>query len=479
VTIASFHFLAFAFAVVVLYNLARPRAWRQGVLFAANMCFLATLSSNPKTFLPLVAFLAFGYIGVRLTQNSWWRSAFVPLLFGTILLFVWLKKYTFLPSSFFLQFPYVTVGLSYILFRVFHLIIDTRDGSIRGTISLINYLNYTLNFTTLVSGPIQWYEEFAAMQLANTRPPLTAVIAGNSIERIIIGFFKMTVLSMIFSSIQHWGLGALSSAQPFVIRVGTGLVIAVAYPIYLYCNFSGYTDIVIGVAGFLRLTLPENFNRPFSSVNFIDFWGRWHITLSNWLKTYVYNPLLKALMARLPSRRVEPFLGVFAFFVTFFLIGVWHGQTSVFVVYGVWLGLGISVNKLYQVLMVRRLGRKGYRTLATGKIYQACARGLTFTWFTFSLFWFWSNWRQMAWMAQSMKSPAIELVWALIFLSATIMLAVHEVIRNWALSFEWNARPLLLSRYVRTAWDTALMTTAVLVLAITNAPAPEVVYKVF
>ena len=478
-TIASFQFAAFAFAVIVLYNLARSRAWRQGVLFVASVCFLATFSPSLKTFVPFVGFLALGYVGVRLMQNPQRRRAFIPSLIGTILIFVWLKKYTFLPSSSFLRFPYVTIGLSYILFRVLHLIIDTRDRSISERVGLIDYLNYTLNFTTLVSGPIQWYQDFAAMQLSAVRSPLTSIVAGESLERVVIGFFKMTVLSMVFSAIQHWGLNLLSSAQPFVARVGTGIVVAVAYPIYLYCNFSGYTDIVIGIAGFLRLTLPENFNRPFASLNFIDFWGRWHMTLSNWLKTYVYNPLLKASMQRFPSRDIEPFLGIFAFFVTFFLIGVWHGQTSVFIVYGVWLGLGVSVNKLYQVLMSRRLGRKGYKTLAADKIYQAFARGFTFTWFTFSLFWFWSNWSQMAWMARSLRAPAIALMWALIFLGATVVLAGYEAIRNWALSIQWNSRPLLLSRYVRTAWDTALITSAVLVLAITNAPAPEVVYKVF
>ena len=73
----------------------------------------------------------------------------------------------------------------------------------------------------------------------------------------------------------------------------------------------------------------------------------------------------------------------------------------------------------------------------------------------------------------------MAVMWVLTFLGATVVLAGYEAIRNWALSIQWNSRPLLLSRYVRTAWDTALITTAVLVLAITNAPAPEVVYKVF
>ena len=128
------------------------------------------------------------------------------------------------------------------------------------------------------------------------------------------------------------------------------------YPVYVYFNFSGYMDLVIGVARFLRLELPENFNRPFSSCSFLEFWSRWHMTLSSWMKTYVYTPLLKAMMERFQSPAIEPFLGVFAFFVTFFLVGAWHGQTSEFLFFGVLLGLGISLNKLYQILLAKRSG---------------------------------------------------------------------------------------------------------------------------
>ena len=111
-------------------------------------------------------------------------------------------------------------------------------------------------------------------------------------------------------------------------------------PVFLYSNFSGYIDIVIALARLMRVRLPENFDRPFSASSVLDFWNRWHITLSNWLKTYVYNPLLMALMRRILILIVEPFLGVFSFFVTFFLIGLWHGRTSEFVFFGVLTGAG-------------------------------------------------------------------------------------------------------------------------------------------
>ena len=236
---------------------------------------------------------------------------------------------------------------------------------------------------------------------------------------------------------------------------------------------------VIGIARFLRLRLPENFDRPFSSDNFLNFWSRWHITLSQWLKTYVYNPLLMTMMRRYPDPGIAPFLGVVAFFVTFFLIGVWHGQTSVFLFFGVLQGLGVSVNKLYQVVMAQRLGRKRYKALAANPVYWAFSRGLTFTWFAFTLLWFWSNWTQLGAIWNTMSAAAIAAAWLLIFLAATLILEAWERARARLISLEWNSEPILLSRYARTVWGTALVVITLATILLLRAPSPEIVYKAF
>ena len=474
---ASFQFLAFALGVIVVFNLGRSAAWRQTVLLLASFTFLAFFSLNPLAWAPLFGFLAFGYVSLRAMQSGKKGAAYALIIVGTIFCFVWLKKYTFLPPAIFLHFPYLTLGLSYIFFRVLHLIIDARENSLDEKAGLVSYLNYTLNFTTFVSGPIQRYQDFAAMQRAPL--PLNIVVAGEAFERIVIGFFKVNVLSMLFSSIQTQALGSLSAQQPFDARVLSTILIAASYPLYLYSNFSGYIDVVIGIARFLRMRLPENFNRPFSSDNFLNFWSRWHITLSEWLKTYVHNPLLLNLMRRYPAPGLQAFWGVLAIFVTFFLIGVWHGQTSVFVFFGVLQGLGVSVNKLYQLLMIKVLGRKGYKALANGAIYNVFARGLTFTWFTFTLLWFWSNWTQLGSLINASGPAAIAAAWAVIFLGSSVVLAIWEVSRTWLLAWQWGSTPILNSRYVRTVRGTALLVIAISTLLLLNAPAPDIVYKAF
>jgi alginate O-acetyltransferase complex protein AlgI len=463
---ASLQFIGFAVLVILIFNISRSVSWRQAVLFIANIAFLLCFSLDPVAWIPLAAFLTYGFLSLRAIQRGYGRAIFAPLLVGGIAAFVWLKRYTFIPSPLFLHFPYVTLGLSYIFFRVLHLIIDAKDGAVPRNVTLLSYLNYTLNFTTLVSGPIQRYQEFAEMQLAPEPLGLDAFVVGKAIERIIVGFFKVNVLSLALSMAQHQAIGNLAATQSLRLRVLNGIVIAAAYPLYLYCNFSGYIDIVIGIARFLRIELPENFNRPFSSGNFMNFWSRWHITLSEWLKTYVYNPLLIALMRRYSKPSIEPFLGVFAFFVTFFLVGVWHGQTSVFIFFGVLQGLGVSLVKLYQVLMAKWMGRKQFRSLANGSVYKFFARGLTFTWFTFTL-------------TQRTGAGAIVVVWLIIFIGSSIILEAWERLREWLLSFEHDSEPLLLSRYVRTVWNTALVVIAVATVMLMNAPAPEIVYKAF
>ena len=476
---ASLQFLGFAFCVAVVFNLRRSVAWRQLVLLAASLLFLSFFSRTPVSWIPLAAFLGFGYISLRLMQNGRWRAGFVSVLIGCVAAFIWLKKYTFIPSPLFLNFPYVTLGLSYIFFRVLHLIIDAKNGDVPERVGLVSYLNYTLNFTTVVSGPIQRYQDFAKYQLAPIPLELDIIAAGRAFERIVVGFFKVNVLSLLLSMLQTWALNGLVPAASFGNRLGLGIVVVASYPLYLYCNFSGYIDIVIGLARFLRIELPENFNRPFSSDNFMNFWSRWHITLSEWLKTYVYNPLLMASMRKYPSPSVEPFLGAFAIFVTFFLVGVWHGQTSEFLFFGLLQGGGVAGVKLYQTVIARRIGRKRYRALANNPIYYDLARGLTFTWFAFSLLWFWSNWVQIGDIANKLGPLTVLSVFVCLFLGAAVVLSSWEATRNYLLGFQANGEPLLLSRYVRTVWDTAIAVIAVATVMLLNAPAPDLVYKAF
>jgi alginate O-acetyltransferase complex protein AlgI len=475
---ASFQFVIFGLAAAVVSNFSSSRAWRSAVLATTSFIFLGLLAHNPIVYLPLIGFLLLGYAGLILIEHG--RS--ISMIWGipaVIFVYVWLKKYTFLPDGILLHFPYSTLGLSYIFFRVLHMLIEARDNREKRHIGIGAYLLYTLNFTTFVSGPIQRYDEFARDQFAGEPQPLGPGVIGLQLERIVRGLFKVNVLAMLFDMVRADALAQLAQPVPTPLKLLAALELVVVYPLFLYSNFSGYIDIVIALARLMRIRLPENFDRPFSAASFIDFWNRWHITLSNWLKTYVYNPLLVAMMRRISSSAWQPMLGVLCFFVTFFLVGVWHGRTSEFVFFGVLQGGGVTINKLWQMGLTRGLGRKGYKALASNPIYIAFGRGLTFSWFAFTLFWFWADWRHLETTFGALSVGCWLAVWAAAWVSATIVLAFWEWLRVALLSIKNAEGSLLTNRYSRVVYASALGLAAFVMTILLNQSAPDLVYKVF
>jgi alginate O-acetyltransferase complex protein AlgI len=360
-----------------------------------------------------------------------------------------------------------------VFFRLLHLVIEASDpASGLPAAGVGQYLAYTLNFTTFISGPIQRYEAFAKYQFAAEPVALDASTVATQLERIIRGCFKVNVVALLLNIVRTDALSELIRPEPLETKLIAGFKLAALYPFFLYTNFSGYIDMVIGLARLMRLRLPENFDHPFSATSFLDFWNRWHISLSTWLKTYVYNPLLIALMRKFTAPAVQSTLAVMSFFVTFFLIGAWHGRTSEFVLFGVLQGGGVALNKVWQLFLAARLGRKRYRSLAARPWYEALGRGLTFTWFALTLFWFWGSWRQIA-DAFAAIGPAWWLaVLALLWLCSTLVLAMWETV--WAKLAAVSENP-----YLRVVFSTTLLFAWFVLGLVITQPAPDIVYKAF
>jgi len=436
---ASFQFVLFGLVVAAFSNFSQSRVWRSAVLFVASMVFLLLLAHDPRVLTAVAGFLALGYICLLLLQRGWSRL-FVWIMVAVVLVYAWLKRYTFLPNG---------------------------------------ILLYMLNFNTFLSGPIQFYDDFARDQFALQPIPLGARVVGLQIERIIRGFFKVNVLATLLFAAQEDALQKIFQPLPLSLRLFAAFRLTVAYPFFLYANFSGYIDIVIASSRLMRVRLPENFDRPFSATSFLDFWNRWHMSLSNWVKTYVYNPLLMALMRHISSVALQPFLGVFCFFAAFFLVGIWHGRTSEFIFLGLLFGIGVSVNKLWQVTMARVLGRKGYRALAGNFLYSSSSRGLTFAWFALANFWFWADWRQIGSIFTALAPVQWLGVWVAIWLCATVILALWEWLRAALLAVKTSEGPVLVSRYARVVYASALGLAAVVMTILLNQPVPEVIYKKF
>lgn len=243
----------------------------------------------------------------------------------------------------------VTLGLSYLCFRLLHVHIEYRNGNL-ARVDLLPFLNYVFFVPVSLAGPINLYEPFQR-DLA-TPPHLDGGEFYLAIRRIVLGLAKKVLIAGLISP---YILGSLEPAgsHPFLLLT----VASVGYSIYLYADFSGYTDIAIGLGRLFGIRLPENFDRPFLATNLQDFWARWHMTLTNWIRTYVFYPLNLFLTRQRPDhgKLLNPVLAVL---VSFLLIGMWHGNQWNFVAFGLVHGIGIAF-----LLVLRRFRpapREGY-----------------------------------------------------------------------------------------------------------------------
>lgn len=419
--ITSLTFLGFVAAVIVAYHLGSSARYRAWVFAAANAVFIASQVSTAPALAPLLIFVALSYPAVRwLRRASAW--GLVLYLVATIAAFVVLKRYAFLDGILELPFPYLSMGLSYILFRLIHLMVDAQTGELPTAIGPLRYFNYSCNFLCFVSGPIQRYPDFAAGAEQPVALDEARVFA--AFARVVRGFLKVAVISAglnyVFGQLSPPLLAA--GALPGAGFAATFSAAAVLYTLYLYFNFSGYMDIVIGIGKLLGQDLPENFRQPFAARNFLELWTRWHITLSEWFKTYLFNPLLKALAGRFRAPVAMPWLGVLAFFVTFLVMGLWHGTTAVFVIYGLLLGGGAAANKLWQLAMTRRLGKAGYRALAEQPIYRGLCRGATFAYFALALVCLWVDLAQLGGLLRTLGAAGLAASFGLIALGAALVM---------------------------------------------------------
>ena len=176
---------------------------------------------------------------------------------------------------------------------------------------------------------------------------------------------------------------------------------------------------------------------------------------------------------------MEQTFGILSFFVTFFLIGIWHGRTSEYVFFGFLQGGGVAINKAWQVFLAKRLGRKPYREMAARPFYAAIARGLTFTWFAISLIWFWASWSQVGTAFFGAGPGAWIFAIGILWISAAVTLASWEWTRSKALDVRTGGQPWVTHPYTRTVFTTLLALTAFLIVAVLSQPAPGIVYRTF
>ena len=240
-------YIAFVAATVLAFNAWRAPLFRQCVLLAANLAFLASFVQSAAQLAPLAGFLSLGYGAtwwVARWRKPWLLASSITLIVAA---FILLKRYTFLPARIELTFPYLQVGLSYILFRILQMVIDSAGGEGEARFNPLRFLNFTCNFLCFVSGPIQRSNEYLA-SLGQIGRKVDEAMAFAALHRIIKGFIKLAVVSAVFNYLfANLSAAVLAETTPMIgARYAAQYAAsAVAYTFYLYYNFSGYMDIVI------------------------------------------------------------------------------------------------------------------------------------------------------------------------------------------------------------------------------------------
>lgn len=236
----------------------------------------------------------------------------------------------------------VPLGFSYLAFELLHVMIERRRGRIT-ELAPADLLAFVFFMPARVAGPIKRYPEFvSAVQDAE----LSIANVYEGIRRILIGLFKKLVLADL--------LALTVGESAYVYSGRQAWTIVLAYSLQIYFDFSAYSDIAIGLARILGITLPENFRRPYFSANIREFWDRWHITLSHWVRDYVFVPFGRKLF-QTKLRRQPPVMATLSYLVTFLIVGAWHGLTAAFLLWGLYHGVLLSCYHITRLKMPLRV----------------------------------------------------------------------------------------------------------------------------
>jgi len=222
---------------------------------------------------------------------------------------------------------------------VIHTIRDRQNGLLP-PVTFTEYMTYTIFFPSFAAGPIDRVERFI-LDLNKTKPRenFDWSDAGG---RFVIGLFKKFVIADALATF------ALNSDTATHVSSSTWFwVLLYAYAFQIYFDFSGYTDIAIGLAKIMGINLPENFNSPYLKSNLTLFWNSWHITLTQWFRSYFFNPMQREV--RSSRFLITSWLLILILQVsTMVLIGLWHGVALNFVIWGLWHGIGLFIHNRWR-----------------------------------------------------------------------------------------------------------------------------------
>lgn len=238
---------------------------------------------------------------------------------------------------------FLPIGISFYTFKSLNYVFDVYFDTLKPTGSFRNFLLYVSFFPNILAGPIDRASDF--LPQIEKEPFISKEDFGKAIFLICLGLIKKVVIADYIS------INFVDRIFDFPLRyTGVENLLAVyGYVLQIYCDFSGYSDLAIGIALLFGFKLMENFNYPFKATSIADFWRRWHISLSKWLLDYLFRPI------QMKYRTLRTFSNVIAVFITFLICGIWHGAGWNFILWGAMHGFMMSFAMLIQKPRVKIL----------------------------------------------------------------------------------------------------------------------------
>lgn len=331
--LSFFMTLGFILIIAFIMNVFQKSTYYLSLVFSTLMVYFV-FAENPMHLGSIIGYVLVGYILMHLSVKfKEHKKTMILMVFLAGLPLVLVKVLAVFKIS-----GLGFLGISYMTFKLIQIIIEIYDGLIEKPMGPLDYVHFLLFFPALSSGPIDRSRRFLEDWKKQRTKDEYLELAGTGLFRLVLGlFYKLVISGMVFQQMTSIRYKDFSF---FVIYM-------YLYTAYLFFDFAGYSLMAVGASNILGIETPMNFNIPFISVDIKDFWNRWHITLSTWLRDFVFSRIVMRFMRKkIFKKRLTTAMVAYMINMTF--MGFWHGITLNYIAYGFYHGILMAAFEWYQ-----------------------------------------------------------------------------------------------------------------------------------
>ena len=341
---ASITFLYYFLPVFLILYFVVPKKYKNLVLLLFSLIFY--FYGEPKYILLMLIEVLFAYFMTLSLEKNKSKSLLIVVVSFHLLLLCIFKYFNFIISNINRIFSsnisllniVLPIGISFYTFQIISYEVDVYRGKVKASKNLIEFMTYVFLFPQLIAGPIVRYES-VNKELKSRKVTFDDFSSG--VNRFVIGLFKKVVIANNIGELCNILVGSTE------VSVLLYWVLGISYMLQIYFDFSGYSDIAIGIDKMIGFKFPENFNYPYIADSVTNFWRRWHMTLSSWFKDYVYIPL--------GVNRVSILKHIRNIFIVWMLTGLWHGASWNFIIWGLYFGVILIIEKYFLNKVLEKL----------------------------------------------------------------------------------------------------------------------------